>query len=51
MQNFNSIGIGKLKYSEQFVEKGEVYKRIRVKDIRFMAKKIKLRMPPLSISH
>ena len=39
MQNFDSIGIGKLKYSEQFVEKGEVDERIRVKDIRFMAEK------------
>ena len=51
VQNFDSIGIGELKYSEQFVEKGEVDERIRVRDIRFMAEKMKLRMPPLPISH
>ena len=51
MQNFDLIGLGELKYSEQFVEKGEVDERIRVRDIRFMAEKMKLRMPPLPISH
>ena len=49
--NFVSVGIGELNYSDLYVTKGEPDERIKNRDILFMAKKMKLAMSPLPISH
>ena len=46
-----SVGIGESNYPLSFVEKGEPDERIRIRDIKFMAEKMNLKMPPLPISH
>ena len=49
--SFVSVGIGELHYPEIFVSKGTPDSRIVVRDINFMALKMKLAMPPMPISH
>ena len=49
--SFVSFGIGELHYPEPFVSKGPPDSRIVVRDITFIALKMKLAMPPMPISH
>ena len=50
-KSFTSVGIGELRYPELHIATGEPDDLITHKDVLFMAKKMKLVMPPLPISH
>ena len=50
-ESFTSVGLRELHYPELYVAKGEPYARIMHRDVLFMAKKMKLVMPPLPIIH
>lgn len=48
--DFVSVGIGPLHYDTKFVENREPHKRL-TNDIKFLAERMRARMPPLMVSH